>query len=101
LFLHPLKRKLSDCWIDRRVAKYPTSSQLPCICSVLQQNGFVAHSFCAALALLRNAHVIHDMYVQNKAALKTRILSVADAKEFSVGHMFPQGLGSAASDLMK
>lgn len=67
-------RKLSDCWIEVG----PTRRQLLCICSALQQNGFVAHSVGATLTLLRQSHVDSVMYVQNEAALKTRIRSVAD-----------------------
>jgi hypothetical protein len=67
-------RKLSDCWIEVG----PTRRQLLCICSALHQNGFVAHSVCATLTLLRQSHVDSVMYVQNEAALKTRIRSVAD-----------------------
>jgi hypothetical protein len=79
-------RKLSDCWIEVG----PARRQLLCIRTVLQQNGFIAHSGCATLTLLRQSRVNSDMYVQNEAALKTRIRSVADEmrRNFSISHMF-------------
>jgi|ERR1039458_2176413 hypothetical protein len=90
-------RKLSDYWIEVG----PTRRQLLCVRTVSQQNGFVSHSVCATLTLLRQSRVDSDMYVQKKAALKTGIGSIADEmrSNSSLSTSFRKASGGTAADL--